>query len=295
MQVSLAPGVYVVAVSGGVDSVVLLDLLSKLDDVDLVVAHFDHGIRPDSHQDKQLVETLSQKYSLPFVAGHGHLGRSATEEKARQARYKYLRKIRKKYQANAIVTAHHQDDALETLAFNVLRGTKRKGVSSLKGNEEILRPLLGYKKADIRKYAEENNLVWREDSTNADEKYSRNWIRRRLMQNLDKEQESRLVATYGEAVERNQEVDKVVDETLGGLQDGDEIRRRPFITLPYAVACEVMAAWLRQQRVKQIDRKLIDNLVVAVKTLPPGKQLSVGDKLFLSINARTFGLSRNHP
>jgi len=295
MKVFVPPGKYIIAVSGGVDSVVLLDVLSKLPELELVVAHFDHGIRSDSQADKQLVEALSQKYNLPFEAGHGHLGRSATEERARQARYNFLRKVRKKNKADAIVTAHHQDDALETLAFNVLRGTKRKGASSLKKSEEILRPLLDYKKVDIRKYAKDNNLVWREDSTNSDEKYSRNWIRRRLMPNLDKEQKSKLAATYDEALKRNQEVDKVVAETLDRLQDGGEIRRRPFITLPHSVACEVMAAWLRQQRVAEIDRKLIDNLVVAVKTLPPGKQVSVGDKRFLIINARTFGLSRNHP
>ena len=90
MKVQLEPGKYVVAVSGGVDSMSLLHALKDLPDVELVVAHFDHGIRPDSAQDRELVQKIADEYGLSFEYTQGHLGKDASEEQARKARYEFL-------------------------------------------------------------------------------------------------------------------------------------------------------------------------------------------------------------
>src|SRR5690348_2939142 len=119
------PGNYVVAVSGGVDSVVLLDILSKQPGLKLTIAHFDHGIRNDSYKDRQFVEGLAKKYQLLFVYKEGSLGK-ASEAKAREARYEFLRKAQKDSGSQAIITAHHQDDLLETAILNMLRDSSRK-------------------------------------------------------------------------------------------------------------------------------------------------------------------------
>lgn len=290
MEVTLKPGTYVVGVSGGVDSIVLLHALTKLPDVMIIVAHYDHGIRDDSTYDCQLVATTSQKYNLDFEFMEGNLGRGASEEQAREARYAFLRQIRDKYNAAAIVTAHHQDDALETAAFNVLRGTKRKGMSSLQSTEDVIRPLMPYNKADIRKYADSQGLVWHEDSTNHDEKYARNWIRRSLLPRLTRNQKRQLEAAHAAARGRNNEVDEAVAAQLRELETGEGLDRQKFIALPYSVAAEVMVAWLRQQGVKDVDSKLIDVLVVSVKTLPPGKRISVGKNVFLNLRPTTMTL-----
>lgn len=290
MNVQLLPGKYVIAVSGGVDSVVLLDLLAGCPNVELIVAHFDHGIRDDSLKDRQLVETLSQKYQLPFEVGEGKLGPGVSEEEARLARYAFLRQIRKKHGAAAIVTAHHQDDALETAAFNLLRGTKRKGVTSLQSTDAVVRPLIDYSKDDIKQYAHKHNLVWREDSTNSDERYARNWLRRTLLPRLNRDQKRQLHHAYKSAKVRNDEVDVAISEQLDDLKLGEGLNRQKFIALPYSVAAEVMAAWLRQNDVQNIDRRLIDVLVVSAKTLPPGKRISVRSGLFLTIGADRISL-----
>lgn len=285
MQIDLKPGKYVVAVSGGVDSVVLLDLLSKKPRIELVVAHFDHGIRPDSSHDRQLVETLSQKYGLPTEIGEGKLGKGASEAQAREARYEFLRQIRDKHQAIGVVTAHHLDDAVETLAFNTLRGTKRKGVSALQSQAVIIRPLLPYSKTDLRNYAHKHGLRWREDSTNTDEKYTRNWIRHRLLPKLSRRQKRELTEAYHRSAARNRLIDEAIGTAMREVSNHKGLNRKKFIALPYPVACEIMAAWLGRHKVQEVDRKLIDIAVVSAKTLPPGKKISLDRKRSLKIEA----------
>jgi tRNA(Ile)-lysidine synthase len=284
------PGKYVVAVSGGVDSVVLLDLLVQQPELELVVAHFDHGIREDSTEDRFLVATLSQNYGLSYEFTEGKLGSRVSEDQARQARYDYLRQVCKKHEATGVVLAHHQDDAVETLAFNVLRGTHRKGMSSLQSMDGILRPLMGYTKEEIYDYARRNNLKWREDSTNKDEKYTRNWIRRKLLPRLSKKQKRELTESYDKAKVRNQVLDEAVQAQMKEMAKGQGLDRRKFLALPYSVACEIMTAWLRQNGVQDIDRRLIDQLVVSVKTLPPGKKISLG-QAFLSIGPNSLDIA----
>src|SRR5688572_18243464 len=174
MNFRLSPGKYVVAVSGGVDSMVLLDLLRERPKLELIVAHFDHGIRKESARDRKLVQRIAKSYDLPFFYAEGNLGPKAGEALAREARYAFLRKIQEEQGAKAIITAHHQDDMLETAIMNLLRGTGRRGLSSLKSRKELVRPMLEWTKKGIREYAEERDLVWAEDVTNDDERYLRN-------------------------------------------------------------------------------------------------------------------------
>ncbi len=116
MEISIStPGKYVLAVSGGVDSMTLLHLLSKKPVVELVVAHFDHGIRPDSTEDERLVAETAQEYNLPLEVGHGKLDAGASEKNAREARYQFLESVAKKHTAKGVITAHHQDDLIGTI------------------------------------------------------------------------------------------------------------------------------------------------------------------------------------
>ena len=119
----LKPGKYVLAVSGGVDSMTLLDVLSKNTELDLVVAHFNHGIRDDSSEDEKLVLEAARKYNLSVRLGHARLGPKASEADARQARYIFLHSVVRQEDAKALITAHHQDDMLETAILNLLMVT----------------------------------------------------------------------------------------------------------------------------------------------------------------------------
>lgn len=165
----------VVAVSGGIDSVVLLDMLVKSGEHHLVVAHFDHGMRDDSAADARFVQELAKKYGLEFVSRRDNL-RGANEAEARDARYEFLFEQAKKRQAK-LATAHHLDDLVETVVMNMRRGTRWRGLACM-SDDRILRPLLKRTKSELRDYATNNHLEWVEDETNSQDKYTRNQIRR---------------------------------------------------------------------------------------------------------------------
>jgi tRNA(Ile)-lysidine synthase len=181
MDFDLPAGSYVVAVSGGVDSVALLHMLARRPGLKLTVAHYDHGIRPDSAEDRRHVQYFARAHGLPFVYETGQLGSDASEATARRARYDFLHRVRQASGAGAVITAHHQDDLLETIILNLLRGTGRRGLSSLKSTDVVKRPLLHLPKNELLRYAAEQGLVWREDSTNADPRYLRNYIRHNIL------------------------------------------------------------------------------------------------------------------
>ncbi len=141
MKELLIPGKYIVAVSGGIDSVSLLHALTSDKSLHLIVAHFDHGIRDDSALDAKFVANLARELGLSFVTQRVKLGFEASEAVARKHRYKFLHRACIENNADAIVTAHHQDDVIETAIINTLRGTKRRGLISLKSTELIKRPL----------------------------------------------------------------------------------------------------------------------------------------------------------
>src|SRR3989454_28254 len=120
------PGAALVAVSGGPDSVALLDLMSAVAGelgLRLVVAHADHGIQTDSRFVGQAVRKLAEQYGLPFELGELGLSPGATETAARHARYAWLRSARRRHAARYVVLAHHRDDQLETILMRVLRGS----------------------------------------------------------------------------------------------------------------------------------------------------------------------------
>lgn len=279
MILKIRPGKYVVAVSGGVDSMVLLDLLRQKPTLKLVVAHFDHGIRPDSAADRKLVQRIAKAYGLPFVHASGNLGPNAGEALAREARYAFLRKVQEEQGAEAIITAHHQDDMLETAILNLLRGTGRRGLSSLKSRKEVVRPLLDWTKKDVREYAEEHDLVWAEDSTNSDERYLRNYIRHSILSRFTPTGRDTLLQHMKQAGKINEEIDKLLDKDLSDQPAKDEMSRGWYLQLPYAVATEMMAAWLRRNGIMQFDRHMIERLVVAAKTATPGKLADVNSKV----------------
>lgn len=271
MNVDVKPGNYVVAVSGGVDSVVLLDYLMKNSlSISLTVAHFDHGIRPDSADDAMFVENLAKHYGLPYVSERVELGPQASEALARQKRYDFLHRLCEQTGARAIITAHHQDDVLETAIINMRRGTGRLGLTSLKNNETVLRPMLDVPKSAILAYAKQHQLQWREDSTNTDERYTRNYIRHQLLPRFSASDRQQLLDIISRQASINAEIDALLDEMLTPALD-----RRWFAGLPHDVSCEVMAGWLRRQGLADFDRRSIERLVIGVKTKAVGKRLDV--------------------
>jgi tRNA(Ile)-lysidine synthetase-like protein len=252
---------YVLAVSGGVDSVVLLDALvidrfSELaPDYQLptanyqpLIAHFDHGIRPDSAEDAEWVRVLAAGYGLEYVSERVELGLGASESAARQMRYNFLRQTCKKYNA-LLITAHHQDDVIETMVINLIRGTGWRGLTPMAAeisdsqSPSILRPLLGVGKAQILQYAKKYQLQWREDSTNLNEKYLRNYIRHSLLPALkvkDPTAMQQLLKINQNTSELKNEIATELQKIIPDFQNELIMSRYRYIMWPSPVALEVL-------------------------------------------------------
>src|SRR5665213_636016 len=282
----LKPGKYVIAVSGGVDSVTLLDIVSKQKGVELIVAHLDHGRRSDSKLDQELVANLAKSYGLIYETQTLALGSNTSEQLARDARYEFLSDVVRNHGAVAVITAHHQDDVIETSIFNLLRGTGRKGVTSLRSSDRLIRPLLGVSKNQIQQYAVEHDLLWREDSTNADLKYSRNQIRYKLAKTKDKSAVTKLQTQISNLRVTNQQLDQEIDGLLTNMTKDKSLYRLKFINLPHKLALELMAHWLRQNNISSFDSKLLNKLVVAAKTFKHGSQFSINKTAYLLVKTK---------
>jgi tRNA(Ile)-lysidine synthetase-like protein len=271
---------FVLAISGGVDSVVMLHklLARKHPDITYVIAHYDHGIRADSHEDATLVQKLALMNNLQFETEQGKLGPKASEALAREKRYDFLRRMKDKHQADKIVTAHHQDDVLETMVINLIRGTGPRGLMPMTHSPDIVRPLLSKTKAELVQYAKDNSLKWHEDSTNDDEDYLRNYVRKNIMPKF-KGHEQQLV----DMRRRLEDIYYEIDLLLKLDQPKTNVLHRPgFIRHSFAMQREMMRSWLIRLGVEELDRKLIERCVIAVKTLPIGKKIDIGNTHWLS-------------
>src|SRR5829696_8169375 len=167
----LRQGRALVAVSGGPDSVALLDLMSRSRDLhglDLIVAHLDHGIHSESSRVAQQVQSIAASYQVPIEVGRLSLGSSATETVARERRYAWLEALRAGTDSDYIFTAHHADDQVETVLMRVLGGSGPAGLAGMAAVQgKLVRPLLPFHKAELAEYLKERGLQGWLDSANA--------------------------------------------------------------------------------------------------------------------------------
>jgi tRNA(Ile)-lysidine synthase len=176
------PGVAILAVSGGPDSVAMLDLFANLAPrlgLTLIVGHVDHGIHPHSSAVAESVAALASRYDLPFEAARLALGPGASETRARQARYRVLRRAQKQHGADYLLTAHHADDQLETVLMRVLKGSGPAGLAGIPptGPRGLVRPLLPFSRQELLDHVLARDLPYFCDPANEDPRHLRSWLR----------------------------------------------------------------------------------------------------------------------
>jgi tRNA(Ile)-lysidine synthetase-like protein len=297
MQVNLNSGTYIVAVSGGVDSMVLLDVLQKqyarnnTSQVQLIVAHYNHGIREDANEDRMLVQAAADVYGIEFVYDEVHLGNNVSEAVARECRYKFLKNVQRVYIAQAIITAHHQDDLIETAIINMIRGTGRRGLTALQSHQNLVRPLLNIPKDALRSYAIANQLSWREDSTNKDDRYLRNYIRLHIVSRFSNSDRASFLEILRKLQTTNSQLDILLDNQLHIQSVGGMIDRQWFNQLPHNVAREIMATWLRSQGETNFNSKMLERLVVAAKVAHAGSGFSISKTHSLGVQKGLLALN----
>ena len=197
----------ILAVSGGPDSISMLDILYKIQqnkniNFEIIVAHVNHMIREEAMEDAMYVKEFCKKRNIEFylksidvkkVANNNKIG---TEEAGRKERYKFFNELAKKTNANKIAIAHNKNDNAETVFMHILRGT---GINGLKGIEPkrgmYIRPLIECERKEIEKYCEENNLEPRIDKTNFENVYTRNKVRNIVIPYVQKEFNQNIIET----------------------------------------------------------------------------------------------------
>ena len=197
-----------VAVSGGLDSVVLLDILHRLE-VKTAVAHCHFGLRgDDADADEQFVRKLAKQYDAPYFVEHFQTKAFAeaegisTQMAARLLRYRWFEEVRARQDYAAVATAHHQRDTAETMLLNLTHGTGLAGLHGIQARHgRVVRPLLSVGRDDLHDYLVANNLRWREDDSNDSPVYQRNLLRHEVLPVL-REINPSLDATMSQTAER---------------------------------------------------------------------------------------------
>jgi tRNA(Ile)-lysidine synthase len=187
-SLGLEPGAVVVAVSGGPDSVALLDLIADVGPglgLAPVVAHVDHGIAPESGEVARRVAALAARYGLPFRSTALGLGPGAGETAARARRYDWLERLRREVGASYVLTAHHADDQAETVLMRALEGSGPAGLAGMAARRgSLVRPLLPFRREELGRHLRARGLEAWQDPANADSRYLRSWLRAELLPSL---------------------------------------------------------------------------------------------------------------
>jgi tRNA(Ile)-lysidine synthase len=278
-----------IGVSGGRDSVYLLHQLHAAGFDKLIVCHLDHTLRPESADEARFVEKLAAKLNCEFVSKREDVRALAERDKrsletaARGARYAFFAQVARERDCPRLFLAHHADDQVETLLFNLFRGAGAGGLAGMSPHSthvtngvtlEISRPLLGTWRQEIDEYIARHQLSFVEDSSNTDRQFTRNRLRHEVIPALE--------AAFGrdirQAIWRSAEILRAEDEVLVGLV-GDtppELGVPALGEKPVAIQRRTLRTWLQLYGVPNVGfaeveavRGLIDGLSAKVN-LPGG-------------------------
>ncbi len=212
------------AISGGVDSVVLADLFYK-SDFNFAFAHCNFRLRgSESDKDEIFVKEIAKKMGIACFVIHFDTKKYAEDNNisiqmaARDLRYNWFEEISIKNKFDYIATAHHADDNLETFLINLTRGTGLDGLTGIPNiNNNIVRPLLPFSRNEIENYAKINNLNWREDSSNSEIKYLRNKLRHDVIPTL-KELNPALLSSFSQTIDHLKGARQIIDDRIEDIQ-----------------------------------------------------------------------------
>jgi tRNA(Ile)-lysidine synthase len=259
----ITPGdLVVVAVSGGPDSVCLLDIFFKLKEelgIGIVVAHFNHGLRPDQDEyETRFVERIAMSFNVPFESKRADPGmlteKGSLEERARNARYQFLRQVKRKVSAHKIAVGHNLNDQAETVLMRLLRGSGPSGLAGIPPNRDdgIVRPLIEVARSEIESYLAHAGLNYVTDASNLRTSYLRNRVRLELLPELRKYQ-PRIVELLGQTAEIMRSEEKLlVSNARTWIEEQSEtvgskifIPITAFSRLPEALKNQVIRVALR--------------------------------------------------
>lgn len=260
----------IVGVSGGADSVALLDILHSFK-IECVVAHCNFHLRgEESNRDAFFVEDLCKRYNLKYeridfdTEAHAEINGISIEMAARELRYNWFEQIRKIHLADKIAVAHHRDDSVETILLNLIRGTGIKGMTGISPmNGYIIRPLLCLSRNEIIEYLTGRKLSYVDDSTNSEDLYTRNKIRLNiipLLETINPSAKESIIRTAEHLSQVNTIYQLYIEQVKNDIFEDDYIDINKLIRYaePEAVLFEILSPYgFNSATVRQIFESII--------------------------------------
>lgn len=285
------------AVSGGSDSVFMLEMLLAIkDDYDLkiIVSHVNHGLRgAEAQRDEDFVKKLAEKNGLIYevehidMAGYAKEHSLTCEEAGRKLRYLFFEEIKEKYKADKVAIAHNENDVAETIFLNIFRGTGLDGLESIPLRRDFyIRPILCFEKSEILDFLKENNIHYVDDSTNFTNDYKRNIIRNVIIPFIKKNFNENIVSSMSRlasiAKENNLYLEDIINDKYIDIVKSNTIDREGFNELNHYEKTLVLRKFLRDNLnyLNNISKDNIEDMIKLI-TLDSGKKYDIDGKHYL--------------
>jgi len=274
---------YIVAVSGGIDSMVLLNFLIS-HGYKIIVVHFNHQKREDSYKDHDLIKNVTDAFMIPYHMIKLNIKSGNFQEKAREERYYHLEQIADQYHTKHIVTAHHSDDLIETVLMKLVRGSNLLGYSGIQEISNINgyiyhRPLLKYSKDDLKNYAKSLDLQYNEDSSNDEDDYLRNRIRHHVVPRLKEENDlNEHILNFSSQVYLASDFIRSQSKTF--LNSKLEFNLKEFNLLHEAIKWDVISYLLEQINVSKSYEKL-SMILKQLVTIKPNVEIKLSSNFMM--------------
>lgn len=299
----------VLGVSGGPDSVCLLDVMSRIApkaDLELMVAHVNYGLRgKDSDKDEKLVRELVKKYGLSIAVFPKtkfseilklRFRKDPSENELREIRYAFFEKIRKENNFDLIAVAHNADDQVETFLMRIIRGAGLQGLSAMKyksGN--IVRPLLNVSRQEILEYLKKNKLNYRTDRTNQENLFLRNKIRNKLIPYLEKNFNPKIRQTISDATASIAQDADFLQSYAENLADSKkELSAKTLLELHPALQRRMLLQYIQAAKadLKDIGASHIEEILKALRSTKSKSQVVTFKGLKLTRRGDRVTISR---
>lgn len=277
----------VIGVSAGVDSMSLLNLMMHLpteNKPQIVVAHVNHQLRTISDEEEQYVKTFCDEHDLKLEISHWNIAehpQNGVEEAARKFRYDFFLRVLKKYHGDVLITAHHENDQSETVLMRLIRGTFINHLSGIKSvrdfhGYQLVRPLLHFKKNELKQYALDNAIKWYEDETNQDLAITRNRMRHQLIPLIEKENPQGVnhIADFADQVELMQKQNEyLIKQIVKEIDDKNKYDLNQFLSYPEYIQQGIIDFILNENLPNQFNLSLIKQILQLLnnRTKPQGQ------------------------
>jgi tRNA(Ile)-lysidine synthase len=291
----------VLGVSGGPDSVCMLEVMTKIAskyDLELMIAHVNYGLRgKDSDRDEKFVKKLAKKYNLPVKIIHPK-NVKVNENDLRDIRYKFFEEAREKNNFDLIAVAHNLDDQVETFLMRVIRGAGLAGLSAMKYKNgpprRIIRPLLGISRKEILEYLKKTGSIYRMDKTNQKNLFFRNKVRNQLIPYLEKNFNPKIKETISAATtSTTEDYSFLNDYTKELMANKKDLSIKELLELHPALQRRVLLQYIASRRsdLKDIESSHIEEILRALRSTKGKNQFVVfkglkltkkGDKVIIN-------------